>query len=118
MELIDEQDSSLLSSRVSKLRFYLETKKCLKYLFVLSLFISCLCISILVFEVNDGRRDNQVHQFERWEERLWQSYDQLVWGEDTHEPITQSQFYRKIIAAAYCSNGEKDRAAGYGYRCV
>lgn len=118
MELIDDQDSSLLSSRVSKLRFYLETKKCLKYIFVLCLFIFCLCVSILICVVNNGRGNDQVHQSERWEEWFWQSYDKLVWGQDIHEPGTQSQFYRKIIAAAYCSNGEKDRAAEYGYRCV
>merc|ERR1719410_2370800 len=114
MELIDDQDSSLLSSRVSNIRFYLETKRYLKYLCVLCLFIFCLCVSILVVEVNH-EHDSPVRESEWWKEQFWQIFHRLEWGQDDREPDSESQFYRRIIAAAYCSNGEKDRAAQYGY---
>lgn len=113
--ILSQSNPSTVSRSVGFARLYLETVRSFKQVKFLVVLVVILLVVVLIVVVPDYECGSSLPG---WETRFWESYDRLQWDQVTPEPTGEPQRYRRIIAAAYCQNGEIDRTAEHGYRCV
>lgn len=113
--ILSQGRSPIVSKSVGFARLYLETVRSFRHLKFLVVLAVVLLVVLFIVVVSDHECGSSLPG---WETRFWESYDRLQWNQVTPEPTGEPQRYRRIIAAAYCQNGEINRTAEHGYRCV